>query len=265
MTTQALEGRVALVTGAASGIGAAAARALAADGASVVLTDIDEAGLTATAAACGTAMTLKLDVTSPEGWVAAREAVQAELGQVNILVNNAGIALPTPIVAEPWEVYRTVIGVNQHGTFLGMQTFVPAMVAAGAGAVVNVASVDSTRGTPGMAAYCASKHAVLGMTRAIALELATTGVRLNCVCPGVVATNMALGMRPTLLDADDPTLRGMLPGGRAADPAEVAEIITFLASDRASYCTGSHFVVDGGWTAGLMMPPDIRPGLAHSE
>jgi 3alpha(or 20beta)-hydroxysteroid dehydrogenase len=250
------------VTGAATGIGAAAARLLKNQGATVVLADLNEAGVKSVAMDID-AMWLGLDVTVPDSWSAARAAAEAEFGHVDILVNNAGVALPTPIVSATWDTYLKVVGVNQHGTFLGMQTFVPAMVAAGRGAVINVASVDSTRGTPGMAAYCASKHAVLGMTRAIALELASTGVRLNCVCPGIVATEMTLALRPTLLDPEDTTLRDMIPAGRAADPTEVADLIVYLASDRAAYCTGSHFVIDGGWTAGLMMPPALRPGMEH--
>jgi 3alpha(or 20beta)-hydroxysteroid dehydrogenase len=247
-----LDGRVAVVTGASKGLGAAVAQTLWREGATVVLSDVDdESAESVIAGLDGRRLYVHHDVADPQSWPVLRDRAVAEFGQVDILVNNAGVCKLTPIVGDSFEAYQQIIAINQTGTFLGMQTFLPDMVKHGRGAVVNVASVDATRGTAGMAAYCASKHAVLGMTRAAALELAPTGVRVNCVCPGVIKTPMLLANAPTILDPDNDTLKRMLPMGRAAEPAEIAEIVIFLASDRSSYCSGAAFVADGAWATGL--------------
>jgi 3alpha(or 20beta)-hydroxysteroid dehydrogenase len=243
-----LDGRVALVSGGARGLGAAIARQLAGLGARVVIGDLlaDEGG--ALAVELGAAF-VPLDVTSEESWAHIVSGTFERLGRLDVLVNNAGIGGPTPILDTPLRRYERIVAVNQTGTFLGMRAAVPVMVEAGRGSVVNIASIEGLRGLPGFAAYCGAKHAVVGMSKAVALEVAGHGVRVNAVCPGPVETpGLLKGLGGEEAKA---AVAARVPlGGRLADPAQVAELVGFLAGDGSSYCTGSVFTADGGWTAG---------------
>jgi 3alpha(or 20beta)-hydroxysteroid dehydrogenase len=238
-----LSGKVALVTGASSGQGAAAARRFVAEGARVVLADVaDEAGK-ALADELG-AQYVHLDVSQEDDWAAALDAH----GPFTVLVNNAGVLHFAPLHETKLADYERVIRVNQVGTFLGMRAVVPGMVEAGGGSIINVSSVEGLAAAPLLTAYTASKFAIRGMTKVAALELASKGVRVNSVHPGVVETGLlptALGGQPVDLSL----VARRVPMRRVGQPAEIANLVVFLASDESSYCTGSEFVADGGVTA----------------
>lgn len=246
-----LSGRTALVTGGARGLGEGIVRRLAASGARVVITDLPrrrELG-EALAGELGDGVEFRgLDVTSEDDWTSAVDEIVAAHDRLDVLVNNAGVGGPTPILGARLEDYGRIVAVNQTGTFLGMRTCAPVMVKRGAGSIINVASIEGSTGLAGFAAYCGSKHAVIGMTRAVSLELAPHNVRVNAVCPGPVDTpGLAGGIGD---EAGIAALSARVPAGRLADPSEVAAVVAFLAADEASFCTGGSFMVDGGWTAG---------------
>jgi 3alpha(or 20beta)-hydroxysteroid dehydrogenase len=238
-----LAGKVALITGAARGQGAAAARRFVAEGARVILADVaDDAGK-ALADELG-AHYVHLDVSEEDDWAAALDAH----GPVTVLVNNAGVLHFSLLHETKLADYERVIRVNQVGTFLGMRAVVPGMLDAGAGSIVNVSSVEGLAAAPLLTAYTASKFAIRGMTKVAALELAGKGVRVNSVHPGVVET----GLLPTALGGapvDLSYVAKRVPMRRVGQPAEIAELVVFLASDESSYCTGAEFVADGGVTA----------------
>ena len=242
-----LDGKVALITGGARGQGEQEARLFAAEGAHVVLTDVlDDDGKQA-AADIGSAATFHHhDVTREAEWTSVVEAVLAEHGQLDVLINNAGILAIAPLVMTTEEDYRRVIDVNQVGTFLGMKAVVPHMVERQEGSIINISSVAGLMGAPGMIAYGASKWAVRGMTKAVALEVASFGVRVNSIHPGIIET-------PMLEEFEKWGLMGAVmervPIGRKAEAGEVANLALYLASDESAYSTGSEFVVDGGITA----------------
>ena len=237
----ALDGRVALVTGGSRGIGEAIARTLARDGATVVIADVlDEPGEQLAEALGGDY--LHLDVTDPDEWAAVVASVAERHGRLDVLVNNAGIATAASIAKQELAEWNRVLEVNLTGVFLGIQAVAPVMKEQQAGSIVNVSSVDGLRGSIALHAYVASKFGVRGITKSTGLELARYGVRVNSVHPGFIATGMTAHL--------DPERMG-IPLGRAADPAEVAELVAFLASDASSYSTASEFVVDGGITAAL--------------
>ncbi len=238
-----LSGKVALVTGAANGQGAAAARRFVAEGARVVLADVDDDAGKALAGELG-ADYRHLDVSEEDDWAAALEAC----GPVTVLVNNAGVLHFSLLHETTLADYERVIRVNQVGTFLGMRAVIPGMLEAGGGSIVNVSSVEGLAAAPLLVAYTASKFAIRGMTKVAALELAGKGVRVNSVHPGVVDT----GLLPTALGGQPVDLSYVakkVPMRRVGQPAEIAELVVFLASDESSYCTGSEFVADGGVTA----------------
>lgn len=250
-----LEGKVALVTGAARGQGEAEARLFAERGAQVVLCDLlDEQGA-AVADDLGDAATyVHLDVTSPKSWHDAVATAVKTYGSLTTLVNNAGIVRAGLIASMPLEDYLAVVNVNQVGCFLGMQAATPALKQTGLGAsIVNISSIAGFEGVTGVVGYVATKFAIRGMTKVAALELGPFGVRANSVHPGTIDTPMVSSPEFDAVDKD--AVFGALPVPRIGRPEEVAEMVCFLASEAASYSTGSEFVVDGGHLAGP--PRDI--------
>lgn len=241
-----LDGRVALVTGAARGQGAAEAVAFAEEGACVVMTDVlDELGREVAAEIGARATYQRLDVTRETDWEAAVALARDRFGGLDTLVNNAGIVQVAPMLETTLDDYRRIIEVNQIGCFLGMRIAGRAIVEHGGGSIINVSSTGGLEGVPKSIAYAASKHAIVGMTKTAAIELGPHGVRVNSLHPGGVDTPML-----DLSREERDSGFGFLPLQRIAEPAEIARVAVFLASDDASYCTGSEFLVDGGSMAG---------------
>ncbi|MBA4863589.1 glucose 1-dehydrogenase [Streptomyces sp. PSKA54] len=245
-----LAGKVALVTGAARGIGEATAARFVAEGASVVVADIDESGAALVADRQGkAAAAAHLDVGDAASWTRAVEYTTEHYGRLDVLVNNAGIGAGGPLHQAPLDQHYRVIEVNLHGVFLGMRAVADVMSAGGGGAIVNVSSIDGLVGIRGLTSYVASKHAVTGMTRSAALEFGPLGIRVNSVHPGVIATPLVTQSADAVREKLD-RLVARQPIPRMGRPDEVASMVTFLASDESSYCTGAAFVVDGGHLAG---------------
>ncbi|WP_030158679.1 SDR family NAD(P)-dependent oxidoreductase [Glycomyces sp. NRRL B-16210] len=236
-----LSGRVAIVTGGAKGIGEAYVRALHAAGAQVVVADVLVDQGKALAAELG-ADFVELDVTDEAAWDRAVAATLDARGTVDVLVNNAGIANAAPIEHFSLEKWNKVIAVNLTGTFLGCRAVVPAMKAAGRGSIVNVSSVEGLRGSVRLHGYTASKFAVRGLTKSLAVELGPDGVRVNSIHPGFILTDMT--------DRIDPE-RLIIPLRRPGVPADLAGAVVFLAGDDSAYLTGTEIVVDGGMTVGI--------------
>jgi 3(or 17)beta-hydroxysteroid dehydrogenase len=260
MPTASLAQKTAIVTGAASGIGAATARRFVAEGARVVLTDMDESGaeLAAELAKKGTAKFVAHDVVDEAGWARVIATAEETFGPLDVLVNNAGIATAGRIEDLTLEVFRKTITVNLEGVFLGTKHAVAAMRKhKRAGSIVNVSSAMGLVGAPGASAYCASKGGVRLFTKAIALEVAKEGIRVNSVHPGGVKTAIwrkqswwsSVVERAGSEEAAFQAIVGPTPQGRLADPDEIAEAIAYLASDGARFVTGSELVIDGGLTA----------------
>jgi 3alpha(or 20beta)-hydroxysteroid dehydrogenase len=250
-----LSGKVALVTGAARGLGASIGHVLHAQGAQVVLADVrDEEGRALAATLGERAHYVHLDVSSESDWNAALAATRAHFGSVNVLINNAGIFRTHATLELTAEEYLQIVRINQLGVFLGMRACLAVMRAAGGGSIVNIASTAGIEGVPLALAYTASKHAVIGMTKAAALEFGAYGIRVNAVCPGAMLTPLLAESYNVSLSTLGAAPFANAPLGRMADPAEIAPTVVFLASDDSSYTTGSEFVVDGGLTAGVLMP-----------
>jgi cyclopentanol dehydrogenase len=242
---EGLSDKVVLVTGAARGLGLAYAGGFVRAGARVILSDIlDEEGSQAATqlGRTGAAAYRRLDVSEPEQWRAVVDEALASFGRLDVLVNNAGIVRSEDAVTESLEGWRQVWSVNATGTFLGLKHAVPAMQRSGGGSIVNVASSWALIGSPGYISYIATKGAVLSMTRSAALSYARLGIRVNCVCPGLVDTPMANSVSPV----ENEQVVHDTPLGRMAQPGDVVGAVLFLASDEASYCTGMEIVVDGG-------------------
>ncbi len=250
-----VQGKVALVTGAASGIGLATAELLLDEGAKVVLTDLEKRRSAPALAALGQrARFLGLDVTDEENWIAITDAIVSEFGQLDILVNCAGVALLKDIEATTLDEWRTLHAVNLDGTFLGCKHAVRVMKDRGGGSVVNLSSVAGLVGAGNLAAYSASKGGVRLLTKSVALHCARKGynIRCNSVHPSFVDTPLLQSM---IEGARDPqkmqaNVEKAAPLGRLALPIDVARTILFLASDELAFTTGAEFVVDGGLTAG---------------
>jgi len=259
-----LEGRVALVTGALAGIGLACAERLLAEGASVVLSDLVADGGEAVARLGAGASYLQLDVASEEAWAAAEPRVRATHGRLDVLVANAGVDCSGAVESLPFAAWRRIMSVNVDGVFLAVRAFTPLLAETGAGtpagsSIVTMSSILGLVGFADTSAYNAGKGAVRLFTKAVAIEFATkrTPIRVNSMHPGFVRTpllesgmaNMvALGKAAQAQDLID-AVAAMTPIGRLAEPHEIAAAVAFLASDDASYMTGSELVVDGGWTA----------------
>ncbi len=245
-----LEGKVALITGAARGQGEAEARLFAAEGARVVLGDVlDDAGKDVARSIGDSAVYQHHDVSREESWASFVATAQQTFGRVDVLVNNAGILHFSLLAETRLEDYLRIVHVNQVGCFLGMKAVIPAMRAGGHGSIVNVSSVAGLEGGAGLVAYSSSKFAIRGMTKTAALELGPLGIRVNAVCPGGVDTPMVRGGRD-FEHVDQGGWFKKLPLGRIGKPEEVARLALFLASDESSYCTGGEFVCDGGQLAG---------------
>lgn len=244
-----LKGRIAFVTGGAGGIGAATARAFADEGAKVAVADLKDPTETVQAIvdAGGEAYGLSLDVTDQAAVTAAVDGVVAKWGRLDIAFNNAGVSLED--YTTPWEsvdLYDKVVAVNQRGVMLCMAAELRHMAAQQSGAIVNTASVAGLVGLAG-AGYCGSKHAVVGLTRSAAMRYAAEGIRINCVCPGAIATPMTEA--EGLSEQSRAFMAQMHPMNRMGRAEEIADGVVFLVSDKASFITGHPLAIDGGFVA----------------
>jgi 3alpha(or 20beta)-hydroxysteroid dehydrogenase len=244
-----LEGKVAIITGAAGGIGAASARRFAREGASLLLTDAHASGAQQLAQEIGGGASSRAhDVASEADWQAVVASALQTHGRIDILLNNAGVFLVAPLADTSLEDFRRVIDVNAVGVFLGMRAVAPSMVERRAGSIVNVSSVAGLGGSPYLTAYAASKWAVRGMTKVLAKELAPHGVRVNSLHPGQIDTDMNARQREKTPELVERLVRA-IPMRRIGTPDEVADAALYLACDESVYVTGSELVVDGGTSA----------------
>jgi NAD(P)-dependent dehydrogenase (short-subunit alcohol dehydrogenase family) len=249
-----LQGRRAIVSGAARGIGLAIARRLVEGGARVAVADIDAAGANEAAAALGNgSIGVKCDVRSMADVNAAVATTVDAFGGLDLLVNNAGVEIAKPITELTDDEFGLVLDINVLGTFRFTKAAVPALAAANGSAIVNLSSVAGTAGSPLLTAYCASKGAVIRFTESAAVELRGAGIRVNAVCPGLIQTEMADRLVAPIEAVMPITFDELvnLKQGRLGTPEEVAETVAFLASDEAGFVTGAHYLVDGGMTASL--------------
>ncbi|HWS93165.1 MAG TPA: glucose 1-dehydrogenase [Mycobacterium sp.] len=233
-----VDGKVALISGGARGMGAAHARLLVEEGAKVVIGDIlDDEGKALAAEIGDAARYVHLDVTQPDQWDAAVATATGEFGKLNVLVNNAGIVALGQLKNFDLGKWQKVIDVNLTGTFLGMRVAVEPMTEAGGGSIINVSSIEGLRGAPAVHPYVASKWAVRGLAKSAALELAPLNIRVNSIHPGFIRTPMTAKLPEDMVT---------VPLGRPGEATEVSTFVLFLASDESSYATGSEFVMDGG-------------------
>jgi 3-oxoacyl-[acyl-carrier protein] reductase len=252
---RSVDGLVALVTGAASGMGRATAELLAHMGATVALADRSEAGLAEAASACqgltphgdGAVRTWTLDVTDRPAVAEAVDGVAGAFGRIDVLVNCAGLSVGLPLDAPAFEdAWDLTLAVDLTGYALVARACLPHLLATGRGRIVNVASTEGLGATPGLSPYTAAKHGVIGLTRSLAVELGRRGITVNCVCPGPIHTGMT---SPIPDEAKDRFARKRVPVGRYGDPHEVAHAIVSLVLPAMSYVNGAVLVVDGGMTS----------------
>jgi NAD(P)-dependent dehydrogenase (short-subunit alcohol dehydrogenase family) len=254
-----LDGKVAVVTGAAGVIGTATIRLLAERGAKIVAVDRREADLKSAIGdlpASAEALAVTADVTQEDEVADYVRAARDRFGTIDVFYNNAGIEGEVkPIIEYSLETFRKVLDVNVVGVFLGMKHVLPVMLARNKGSIINTASIAGLMGSPHIAVYSASKHAVIGLTKSAAWECTNTGVRINCVCPGMIDSRMlsaiVAGRNPGNAPVPNDRLVERIPARRLGQASEVASIVAFLASDEASYVSGSAYTVDGGRTAAL--------------
>jgi NAD(P)-dependent dehydrogenase (short-subunit alcohol dehydrogenase family) len=253
-----LDGKVAVVTGAAGVIGAATMRLLAERGARIVAVDRKPQELQTAIRdlpAAAQALAITADVSDEDEVAAYVRAATDTFGAIDVFYNNAGIEGDiAPITKYSLETFRRVLDVNVVGVFLGMKHVLPVMLQQNSGSIINTASIAGLIGSADIAAYTASKHAVIGLTKSAALECAATGVRVNCVCPGLIDSRMLSaiieGRNPGNAPVPNARIVERIPARRLGHASEVASIVAFLASDEASYVSGSAYTVDGGRTAG---------------
>lgn len=247
-----------MVTGGAAGIGRAVVARFAHEGAAVAICDVDARGAretAATLAASGaSALHLELDVQDESAWVTAIATVIDSHGSLDVLVNNAGLPYRRPLRDSSWQEWRELMAVNAGGTFLGLKHGAGAIADSGGGSIVNISSAAALMGVPAMATYSAGKGAIRAMSRAVAMEYATSGVRVNSVYPTSVRTAMVdSDARDTGVPVREflESAAALSPLGRVAKPEDVADSVLFLASDESRFVTGAELVIDGGATAGF--------------
>ncbi|MEQ8701523.1 MAG: SDR family oxidoreductase [Bauldia litoralis] len=247
------EGKVVIVTGGASGQGEAACRLFAAEGASVVVADWNADGATRLADEIG-GVALRVDVSREDDVVAMIALAETRFGRLDVLFNNAGVGHSesarfkmASIVETPGEDWDNILAINLKGCAMGCKHAIPLMVRGGGGAIVNNASIMGIAGVPGADAYSAAKGGMISLTRVLAVEWVGKGVRVNCICPGPVATGMTAPMMET--EEGRREVIGLSPAGRVATSEEVAKVAVFLASDDTSFVNGVILPVDGGWAA----------------
>ncbi len=247
-----LDGKVALITGGARGMGKSHVRHFVAEGARVVSGDIldDRGQYVADGLGADGCRYAHLDVTSEADWASAAALAVEAFGRLDVLVNNAGVLKFASIAEMPLDDFRRILEVNAVGCWLGMKAVIEPMKAAGGGSIVNISSIEGFTGAAGLSAYSASKFAVRGMTKVAAQELGPFGIRVNSVHPGGVLTRMTLEQAATFDRVDGDAFLRSLPIARFAEPVEISRLVAFLASDESSYSTGSEFVADGGILSG---------------
>jgi NAD(P)-dependent dehydrogenase (short-subunit alcohol dehydrogenase family) len=248
-----LEGKRVFVTGSGAGIGKAIAALCTERGARVVISDVNADAAKQAAGEIGAAGVANCDVTDEAQVQSAIQQAVGLLGGLDVLVNNAGIEVSSPLLQQPTESFDKIFAVNVRGTFVTMKAAIPHLVES-KGNIVNIASIAGLGGSPLLGSYCATKAAVIQLTRVAAVEMRPAGVRVNAVCPGFADTAMVERLVPDFEAATQVPFGDLVAAkqGRLGTPRDIAEVTAFLASDRASWITGSHYVLDGGLTASLV-------------